>query len=107
MGTARPPKTKTSMPFVHPTISSHSASQPPKKKMKPTKAYSLIWVGTNGKGRRKQWRKKDLQIVGIYPTKAAAEEAKRKVMSQHECCGNGDILVGGTWEDEIDLVIRE
>jgi len=28
-------------------------------------------------------------------------------MSEHECCGHGDILVGGCWDDEIDLVIRE
>lgn len=28
-------------------------------------------------------------------------------MSQHECCGHGDILVGGTWEDEIVPVIRD
>ena len=45
--------------------------------------------------------------MGIYPTKAAAEEAKRNVMSQHMQCGNGDILVGGCWDDEVDLVIRD
>jgi hypothetical protein len=45
--------------------------------------------------------------MGVYPTKADAENAKRHIMSQYECCGHGDILVGGTWEDEIDLVIRE
>ncbi len=26
-------------------------------------------------------------------------------MGQHECCGNGDIIVRGTWEDEAGLVI--
>ncbi len=45
--------------------------------------------------------------MGVYPSKAAAEEAKRVLMSRHECYGHGDIVVGGTWEDEIDLVIRE
>lgn len=79
----------------------------PKKKAKPTKAFSLIWVCTHGKGRSRTWRQKDLKIVGIYPSKAAAEEAKRDVMSEHDCCGHGDILVGGCWDDEIDLVIRE
>ena len=87
--------------------SSQKTRQPPKKKAKPSKAFSLIWVCTHGKGRRSAWRKKDLQIVGIYPTKNAAEEAKRNVMSKHQCCGHGDILVGGSWDDEVDLVIRE
>jgi hypothetical protein len=27
-------------------------------------------------------------------------------MSQQDCCGHGDILVGDSWDDEIDLVIR-
>ena len=27
-------------------------------------------------------------------------------MSEHDCYGHGDICVGGTWEDEIDLVIK-
>lgn len=48
-----------------------------------------------------------MKIMGIYPSKQAAEDAKRNVMDQNECCGHGDIVVGGTWEDEIDLVIRE
>lgn len=74
---------------------------------RPSKAYCLIWVCTHGKGRRSSWRKKDLKIMGVYPSKADAENAKRHTMSQYECCGHGDILVGGTWEDEIDLVIRE
>ena len=85
-----------------------ATSQPPKKKTNPTKAYSLIWICTHGKGRNsKAWRQKDLKIMGIYATKADAEEAKRKVMGQYECCGHGDILVGPTCWDEIDLVIRE
>ncbi len=84
------------------------ASTPqPKKKTKPTKAYCLIWVCTHGKGRRSNWRKKDLKIVDMYPSKSHAEEAKKEIMGEYECCGHGDILVGGCWDDEIDLVIRE
>lgn len=45
--------------------------------------------------------------MGVYPSKEAAEEAKRQLMSRYMCCGHGDIIVGHTWEDEIDLVIRE
>ena len=44
--------------------------------------------------------------IGVYPTKESAEEKKQKVMSEHDCYGHGDICVGGTWEDEIDLVIK-
>ena len=87
--------------------------QPPPSKKKKTKLkkneqpHCLIWVCTHGKGHsRSNWRQKDLKIVGVYANKAAAEDARRNVMSQHTCCGHGDILVGGTWEDEIDLVIR-
>merc|ERR1712129_141731 len=90
----------------------HSKTQqrePPKKKarVKPSKAFCVIWVCTHGKGQSRNWRKKDLKIMGVYPSKTAAEEAKRDIMSQYECCGHGDILVGGCWDDEIDLVIRE
>ena len=77
------------------------------KKVKPSKAFCLIWVCTHGKGRRSSWRKKDLQIVGVYASKDAAQKAKEEVMSRYDCCGHGDILVGGCWDDEIDLVIRE
>lgn len=80
---------------------------PPKKKVKPTKAYSLIWVCTHGKGRRSSWRQKDLKIVGVYSSKQAAEQAKEHVMTVNPAYGHGDICVGDTWEDEIDLVIRE
>jgi ribosomal protein L44E len=89
------------------TATTASNSQPPKKKAKPTKVYTLIWVCIHGRGKRQSWRKKDLKIEGIYADKNAAEEAKENIMSQHECCGYGDILVGGCWDDEIDLVIRE
>lgn len=73
----------------------------------PTKASVLLWICTHGKGRRKQWRQKDLKVVGIYPTKASAEQGRSQVMQQHDCYGHGDICVGGTWEDEIDLVVRD
>ena len=38
--------------------------------------------------------------------KAAAQTKKEQLMRQYDCCGHGDILVGDTWEDEIDLVVR-
>jgi hypothetical protein len=89
-------------------VTATSTTSTTTKTPRPSKAFCLIWVCTHGKGRRRSsWRNKDLKIMGVYPTKADAENAKRHIMSQYECCGHGDILVGGTWEDEIDLVIRE
>ncbi|KAL3926867.1 MAG: hypothetical protein SGBAC_013306 [Bacillariaceae sp.] len=83
-----------------------AVSPTPRKKAKPSKSFAIIWVCTHGK-RGRGWNKKDLKLVGVYASKAAAEEAKRKLMSEHDCCGHGDICVGGTCWDEIDLVIRE
>jgi len=82
------------------------------KKRKPTKVkasqkpHALLWICAAGKGRGNAWKQKALKVVGVYGDKAAGEEKKRQVMDQHDCCGHGDILVGGTWEDEIDLVVR-
>ena len=82
--------------------------KPAKKKQRPSKSYVLIWVSACGKSRRGgSWTKKALKIVGIYGSKASAQAAKQQLMSEHDCCGHGDILVGDSWEDEIDLVIRE
>jgi len=47
-----------------------------------------------------------LKVIGVYASKQAAEDKKTQIMSQHTCCGHGDILVGDSWEDEIDLVVR-
>ena len=91
-----------------PTAASAPAKKPaPPKKPKQTKAFTLIWVCTHGKGQSRKWRQKDLKVIGVYSTKAAAENAKQELMSKYECCGHGDILVGGMWDDEIDLVIRD
>mmetsp|Transcript_30895 Transcript_30895/g.61171 ORF Transcript_30895/g.61171 Transcript_30895/m.61171 type:complete len:167 (-) Transcript_30895:16-516(-) len=82
-------------------------SQRPAKKKKSEMPHCVIWVCTHGKGQSKNWRQKDLKIAGVYSSKEAATTAKHEVMQQHECCGHGDILVGGCWDDEIDLVVRE
>ena len=58
------------------------------------------------KGQSKSWSQKALKIVGVYGSKAEAEQKKDEVMSKYEQCGYGDIMVGGTCWDEIDLVIR-
>ncbi len=93
--------------FVSPTHAGPVAKKAKTKATTPNKVYSLIWVCTHGKGQSRSWTKKYLKIMGVYGTKNAAEQAKRQLMDQYECCGHGDILVGGCWDDEIDLVIRE
>ena len=78
-------------------------SKPPAKASKP---HALLWICAAGKGQGRAWKQKALKVVGVYADKAAAEQKKREVMEAHDCCGHGDILVGDTWEDEIDLVVR-
>ena len=67
--------------------------------------HVVLWLPHHGKGRRKTWSK--MRVLGVFATKKDADEHKRKVMQQHECCGHGDILVGGTWADEIDLIVKK
>lgn len=94
-----------------------SLQQPIAKPPKPVKVpkvgkkdlpHVLIWVCAAGKGRGRAWSQKALKIIGVYNTKAEAEaeEKKLKLMEQYMQCGHGDILVGDSWEDEIDLVVR-
>jgi hypothetical protein len=66
----------------------------------------LLWLCHHGAGQNGKWTNKNLKVVGVYAGKAAAEAKKYHIMSTHECCGHGDILVGGSWDDEIDLVVR-
>lgn len=77
-------------------------------KTKKESAHVLLWICSAGKGGRggRVWKQKALRVLGVYASKEAAEQKKREVMSRHECGGNGDICVGGTWEDEIDLVVQ-
>jgi hypothetical protein len=66
--------------------------------------HVLLWVPHNGLGLKKTWT--DLKALGIFPSKAAAEAERAKVMGKYDNCGHGDILVGGRWDDEVDLVIK-
>lgn len=98
---------KRSAPSV-PAASAVAKKKPKKQtKKKADLPHCLIWICTHGKGQSRNWTKNSLRIVGVYSSKDAAEQAKRRVMEQHDCCGHGDILVGGSWDDEIDLVVRE
>lgn len=68
--------------------------------------HVLIWICCHGKGQSKAWTNKALKVIGVYNSKLEAEQKKDEVMQQHDQYGHGDICVGGTWMDEIDLVIR-
>eukprot|EP00045_Choanoeca_perplexa_P005710 m.47985 g.47985 ORF g.47985 m.47985 type:complete len:136 (-) comp13258_c0_seq2:197-604(-) len=104
-------------PSTIPRVAATTAKRvaPTTKSTKPKKAkkkksdlpHCVIWVCTHGKGQSSTWRKKDLNLMGVYPTKAAAEVGRMQLIAQHEEGGHGDILVGPTWNDEINLVIRE
>lgn len=79
------------------------ASKP--KKAKKDMPHVLLWVPHHGPtGARKSWAK--LKAIGIFESKEAAEAKKASIMAQHDQCGYGDILVGNTFEDEIDLIIK-
>eukprot|EP00978_Attheya_sp_CCMP212_P001794 scaffold3698_cov43-Attheya_sp.AAC.1 len=105
--------TTTPMPTSNRTTTTATTARKktPAKKAKQQKAFCIIWVCAHGKGgrssRSSKWKQKNLKIVGVYGSKALAESAKQELMSRHQCCGHGDIVVGPTWEDEIDLIIRE
>ena len=76
------------------------------KTLKASVPHALLWICAAGKGQSRSWKASALKVVGVYASKEEAEAKKQRVMDQHECCGHGDILVGETWEDEIDLVVR-
>jgi hypothetical protein len=90
------------------SLTTATSSKPAKAAKVPKKElpHVLIWVGHNGPGQSRKWTNKNLKIIGVYGSKEEAEQKKEELCNQYEQCGYGDILVGGTWEDEIDLVVR-
>jgi hypothetical protein len=81
-----------------------TTSERPNKKAKKNQPHVLLWIPCAGKGQRKTWAK--LKVMGVFSTKEKAEAKKAELMQEYECCGHGDIMIGGTWEDEIDLVVK-
>lgn len=65
----------------------------------------LLWICAHGKGQGKQWGK-SLRVIGVYGSKEGAETKKRDLMTQHDCGGHGDIVVGPYVWDEIDLIVK-
>jgi hypothetical protein len=91
---------------LKPRTSTVEAAKAKPKAKKAAVPHALLWICTHGKGQSRSWKAKSLKVVGVYASKEEAEAKRHRVMSEHECHGHGDIIVGDTWEDEIDLVIR-
>ena len=87
-----------------------AVAKPAKKQAKPAKKetpHALLWICAAGKGQGRAWKAKALKVIGIYKNKAAAEQKKEQLIDANGGeCGHGDIVVGDSWEDEIDLVVR-
>lgn len=77
-----------------------------KKKTKASSPHVLLWICHAGPGQSGRWTGKNLKVIGVYGSKETAQTKKDQLMEKYENCGHGDILVGDSWEDEIDLVIR-
>mmetsp|Transcript_9257 Transcript_9257/g.13940 ORF Transcript_9257/g.13940 Transcript_9257/m.13940 type:complete len:146 (-) Transcript_9257:45-482(-) len=108
--TAPPPAAITSRPATttapRAATTAPAAKRVPKKVPKKDTPHVLLWICGAGKGQGRNWKQKSLRVIGVYGTKEAAENKKITLMERYECCGHGDICVGDTWEDEIDLVVR-
>ena len=50
---------------------------------------------------------KNPKVIGVDGSKEEAEARKDQIIAENGGrCGHGDIVVGGGWEDEIDILIR-
>ncbi|KAI8845048.1 hypothetical protein BJ741DRAFT_573123 [Chytriomyces cf. hyalinus JEL632] len=78
------------------------------KPVKMENPHVLLWVPHNGlqEGDGNDWYA--LDVIGVFPTEEAAAERLEELMNEHadEQFGNGHICVGGSWTDEIDLVVK-
>jgi hypothetical protein len=81
-----------------------SAAQP-KTRKKNEKPHVLIWICSAGHGGR-GWKMKNPRVIGIYGSKEEAEAKKSKIIEGYEYSNGDRIVVGDSWEDEIDLLIR-
>jgi hypothetical protein len=74
------------------------------------KSYAVILVCTRGNANGNacgNWCRKEIEIVGVYTSKEAAESARRVVMELYCKRRQEDIAAKGCLDDEIDLIIRE
>jgi hypothetical protein len=111
LSTARMATTTTSTPVCNKGAASTQFERKAKKrKLVLQKSYSVISVCTRCNADEdacRNWRRKELKIVGVYTSKEAAESARSGVMELHCKSGHGDILAEGCLDDEVDLIIRE
>eukprot|EP01135_Chromosphaera_perkinsii_P012108 Nk52_evm46s2579 gene=Nk52_evmTU46s2579 len=83
------------------TSSQKSKAKKPKKLPVKETPHCVLWIPVVYKGRGTK-----VKVMGVYPTHAKAMEKKQEIMGQYDNCGKGDILVGPTIYDEIDLVVK-
>ena len=87
-----------------PAPAARVAQPPASKPTKKNAPHALLWIATN------DWKASELKVLGVYPSKEAAEAKRDQVMAEHDalgqCYGHGDICVGDSCDDEIDLVVR-
>jgi hypothetical protein len=98
-----------------PVCNKQAASTPSKRKANKRKlvlkkSYAVISVctrGNDGDACHNRWSRKEIEIVGVYTSKQAAESAKIGVMELYKR-GQGETLAGGSrLDDDIDIFIRE
>lgn len=97
--TADSPAAKTAKRSAGAAAASGGKSVRAVKKPKPATGFVLLWIPFTCKGGRKT------KVMGVFASKEKAQEAKNALMTSDNTYGHGDICVGGTWEDEISLVI--
>jgi hypothetical protein len=98
-----------------PVCNKRAASTPSKRTAKKRKlvllkSYAVILVCTSWNANGNDcgnWRRKELEIVGVYTSKEAAESGRRAVMELYCKRRQEDIAAKGCLDDEIDLIIRE
>ena len=80
-------------------------AKPKKKSEKPHVIISICHC-PHGHGVR-GWKMKNPKVIGVYGSKEEAEKRKNQIIAENGGrCGHGHVVVGGSWEDEIDLFIR-
>jgi hypothetical protein len=110
LSTTSPRVATSSTPTPSPSVGKKRAiaetTPKPKARKKSEKPHVIIWICHHGHGDR-GWKMKNPKVIGVYGSKEEAEARKEQLIRQHGGeCGHGNICVGGTWEDEIDLLIR-
>lgn len=90
------------------SLEAHNQSEkviPQKKKIKTP--HVIIWICHYGHdNQHHNWSSENPKIYGVYNSYAEAKAMKERIMENYEEGGYSDIDISGTWDGEIDLIIR-